>query len=391
METLQIAILTENLPPARVNLQPWRYLGDLAKALQAQGNEVMVVTSDDGLREWDGVRVDRHPRRDDFRSARALRQLLEGRGFDAGLCRLTAGLFFSMRGRPRSVRSRARLAGIFLRPLHGIRDLSRRFLDPQLAPEIRLDLHHAAMCASRQAGIWPAAPSFVDRFVFLWDSDRRCATAAGISESLCSVVRHPFDPFFLNPGPSSVGPRLAKALAPVPNRILFTGPPEATRGVDDVLRLPRFLSSDSPTQVLLLLRDPGPSEPLVTRTAAGVHEVLVIRGLLTREELRAAYQASHLAVFPYRFVRTTLPLVALEATAAGLPVVTTRVHPIRELEGRTGLVFTRPRDSQDLARAVRWVLDPDHRKEIRSKNQEWIQSTPDWAAVAKAYLSALRG
>jgi glycosyltransferase involved in cell wall biosynthesis len=227
----------------------------------------------------------------------------------------------------------------------------------------------------------------VDNFGFLWDSDRNRAVAAGLPPSSCAVIRHPFDPFFLERGPPSLGPRLSGILGPVGRRVVFTGPPEGSRGVDDMLRLAHLLPSDSPTQVVLLLRDRRYSDPNLARTRIGAHELLVVRGLLSRQELRAAYQVSHIAVFPYRFVRTGLPLVALEAVATGLPVVTTRVHPIRELEGRTGLVFAEPRNPPGLARAIQEVFEDDTLKEIQRRNQEWIRTTPDWTAVARTFVS----
>src|SRR2546427_555750 len=264
VETLRIAIITETLPANRLNLQPWRYLGDLAQSLQLEGHEVSVVTSDDTPSDWNGVPITRLANPTDFRSALALRDLLDRRRFDAGLCRLTAGLFFSARGRAREASSSSKLAGIFLRPLHDGRDLARRFLDPLLAPEIPMDLHHAAMFGSRVLGTWPDAAGSFDDFVFLWESDR---------------------------------------------------------------------------------------------ARIGTHELVAVKGLLSRDEIRWVYRHSDGAVFPYRWVRTALPLVALEAAAAGLPVVTTRVHPLRELEGPSGLVFANPRDPPDLAVAVRGAVD----------------------------------
>jgi len=157
------------------------------------------------------------------------------------------------------------------------------------------------------------------------------------------------------------------------------------------MSLARELPADLPTQVVLLLRDPRVPSPTLTRERVGVHERVVVRGLVTRNELRAIYQASDVAVFPYRFVRTGLPLVALEAVAAGLPVVTTRVHPLRELEGRTGLVFANPGDPSDLARAVHSAFDASRRKEILDRNEQWIRSNPDWPAVARSFVSMFRG
>jgi glycosyltransferase involved in cell wall biosynthesis len=247
------------------------------------------------------------------------------------------------------------------------------------------------MYASRLLGTWPSASSVVDRFLFLWESDRQCAIAAGLPEAACALVRHPFDPFYLDRGPASLGPRLSRLLPSVARRIVFSGPPEATRGVDDVVRLVDTLPGDLVTQVVLLLRDPRFHEPVVEHARRGSHDLVWIRGLLSRDEIRAIYHESHVAVFPYRFVRTGLPLVALEAVAAGLPVVTTRVHPIRELEGGTGLVFAKPRDPRDLARAVRLCFDDDQQESIRRENEKWIQTSPEWRTVAKTVVSIGRG
>src|SRR5205823_14836701 len=232
---------------------------------------------------------------------------------------------------------------------------------------------------------------YVDEFVFLWESDRTSAVWAGLAAGSSHVVRHPFDPSFRDRTPTPLGERLSLVLPPGVQRVVFTGPPEPTRGVGDVVRLARVLPPDRPTQVLLLLRDGTVPGLTATRHRAGVHEVLQIRGLVTEDELRAVYQRSHAGVFPYRFVRTGLPLVALEAAAAGLPVVTTRVHPIRELEGRSGLVFAEPRNPRALARAVESLFDDARRDETRRKNEAWIRATPDWPDVAKTFASILRG
>ena len=387
METLRIAIITETLPPAELNLQPWRYLGDLARALLAEGHETSVMTSEMGAKRWNDVPVRWHRNQTDYRSALALRRVLETERFDVGVCRLTAGLFFSTRRVPREDPFRGRLIGIFLRPLHSGTDLARRFLDPTMAAEIPHDRHHAALYFSRLLGTWPAASALVNNFVFLWESDRDTATATGLPSSSCAVVRHPFDPFFLERGPPSLGPRLSGILGSAGRRVVFTGPPEGSRGVDDMLRLAHSLPQDPPTQVVLLLRDRRFSDPIVERTRAGLHERIVVRGLLSRQELRAAYRASDVAVFPYRFVRTGLPLVALEAVATGLPVVTTRVHPIRELEGSTGILFAQPANPRDLANAIQSTFDDATRRRAQQKNSEWIQATPDWRTVARSFVS----
>ena len=251
-------------------------------------------------------------------------------------------------------------------------------------------MHHAGLYASRKLGTWREASHYVDEFVFLWESDRTSAVWAGLAAGSSHVVRHPFDPSFRDRTPTPLGERLSLVLPPGSQRVVFTGPPEPTRGVGDVVRLARVLPPDRPTQVLLLLRDGTVPGLAATRHRIGVHEVLQIRGLVTKDELRAIYQRSQAAVFPYRFVRTGLPLVLLEAVAAGLPVVTTRVHPIRELEGRTGLAFARPRDPADIAGAIRGALEDGRRQDLGRKNEAWMRETPDWPSIAKTYVSFVK-
>src|SRR5437016_5680822 len=323
METLRIAILTETLPPNSLKLQPWRYLGELARALQDAGHEASALTTEANVPTWNGVRVDRHPA-------------------------------------------------------------------PTLVPEIRLDLHHAGLYGSRRIGTWADPPPYVNDYAFLWENDRATGISAGLPAGSCHVVRHPFDPFFLDRRPAGLGSRLSGAFGPIPRRVVFSGPPEATRGTRDMVQLARALPRDPPTQVVLLLRDGRFPAPIVKRKRIGVHEVLGVHGLITREELRAIYRTSHVPVFPYRFVRTGLPLVVLEAVAAGLPVVTTRVHPIRGLEGRTGLVFAKPPNPPDIARAIESAFDAAQRAAVVRKNDEWIRTTPDWSTVAKTFVSFVR-
>src|SRR5439155_1306773 len=86
------------------------------------------------------------------------------------------------------------------------------------------DRHHVAMYVSRRFGTWPDARAYVDNFVFLWDDDRRRATSAGLPDSSCAVVQHPFDPFFLERAGATLGPRLSGILGPAVRGLVFAEP-----------------------------------------------------------------------------------------------------------------------------------------------------------------------
>jgi glycosyltransferase involved in cell wall biosynthesis len=87
--------------------------------------------------------------------------------------------------------------------------------------------------------------------------------------------------------------------------------------------------------------------------ALGVLERLVMAGV--RRDARAVIGAADMALLPSRW--EGLPLVALEALAAGTPIVATAVRGIRELltDGENALLVP-PGDPEALASAIRRLL-----------------------------------
>jgi glycosyltransferase involved in cell wall biosynthesis len=81
-----------------------------------------------------------------------------------------------------------------------------------------------------------------------------------------------------------------------------------------------------------------------------------VRFLGTRLDARELLGAADVVVIPSR--SEGLPLAALEAMAAGRPIVATAVRGLRDLleDGRTALLVP-PGDAQALAAAVRRLLD----------------------------------
>src|SRR5256885_15695431 len=117
-----------------MTLQPWRYLGNLAQALQGAGHDAVVVTSEQGPQVWNGIPVERHRARDDFRYASGLRRIVHSVGGHAGLFRLTATLFFSMRRTSADGPHAERLGGGFPSPPPHRPGLARGVPPPHLGP-----------------------------------------------------------------------------------------------------------------------------------------------------------------------------------------------------------------------------------------------------------------
>ena len=117
-------------------------------------------------------------------------------------------------------------------------------------------------------------------------------------------------------------------------------------------------------------------------------------GRAEHEQLLALLHRVDLAVLPSHY--EPFGIVALEAAAAGTPLVTSDVGGLGEavIDGRTGLSFP-PRDVAALADAVRAVLDdPDAAQRRAVAARERLTSDFDWHTVAVrtagVYLAAKR-
>ena len=87
-----------------------------------------------------------------------------------------------------------------------------------------------------------------------------------------------------------------------------------------------------------------------------------------RADPRDAYFAADFLVHPTFY--DPCSLVALEALACGLPVVTTRSNGANELLGGAGVVVSDPHDSLELAAAISLVADPAALPELAAKAKQ---------------------
>ena len=191
------------------------------------------------------------------------------------------------------------------------------------------------------------------------------------------------------------------------------------RGVDTAAFSPTFadaevraqLSNGQPDKVLLLSVGRLAPEKQVERLAAvldavpNTHLVIVgdgphrakleaafsgrsvtFTGYLTGEALSRAYASCDMFVFPTSKIET-FGLVAIEAMAAGLAVVSSRVGGIPELieQGRNGYMFE-PNDSAQMIAYVRELVEnPDARREIATAARATAEQR-SWGAVMDELL-----
>ncbi len=127
-----------------------------------------------------------------------------------------------------------------------------------------------------------------------------------------------------------------------------------------------------PTVRLLLVGDGELRGELETQTQSlGLSSVVTFAGL--RDDIPDILAALDVFILPSRW--EGLPLVVLEAMAAGLPVVATAVGGTPEvvMDGVTGLLVP-PRDPDALAQAItRLLRDPDLRRKMGQAGRERVQ------------------
>ncbi len=154
-----------------------------------------------------------------------------------------------------------------------------------------------------------------------------------------------------------------------------------------------------PDDVIYVVVGEGPDRETIERAAAasGVGHRVRMLGEVSRELLAAAYRSADLFAMPNVPVEGDIEgfgLVALEAAAAGLPVVASALEGIADAiqHGGNGLLVPAG-DTDAWAGAVSDVLALS-REERQAMGQAFARFTAEtyaWSATAARYLNVIEG
>lgn len=180
-----------------------------------------------------------------------------------------------------------------------------------------------------------------------------------------------------------------------PPRLLYVGRLEYEKGVQDIIAaLPRIRRSHPGTT--LAIAGEGTQYGWL-QDLARQHRVVrsvTFLGSLDHTELLGWLHGTDAIVLPSRY--EPFGIIALEAAAAGAPLVASRAGGLGEavVDGVTGMSF-QPADVEGLTSAVREVLDDPAAAQTRAKAaRDRLTSDFDWQQVAQdtaqVYLSAKR-
>jgi glycosyltransferase involved in cell wall biosynthesis len=170
---------------------------------------------------------------------------------------------------------------------------------------------------------------------------------------------------------------------PLPAELLFVGRAgDPNKGLAVLLAALALLSPD--IRLRCLCEPPHASDPVRADCARlGLESRVSFEGKVPRDRLESAYQEAAIVVLPSLFEGFGLP--AIEALAAGTPVVASDAGALPEVLDRAGAGRRVPaRDPRALADAIRAVLDDweaEQRKVLAARSQ--LEAAFGWPEVAR--------
>jgi glycosyltransferase involved in cell wall biosynthesis len=147
---------------------------------------------------------------------------------------------------------------------------------------------------------------------------------------------------------------------------------------------PRGLTPEAAWPPRLLLVGASPDDRAALARAAlrfGASDALAYAPALPTERLAALVRGARAAILPAVSDASGLP--ALDALAAGVPVVASGVGALPELVGAAGIIVE-PRDPERLAEAIRtaWADERVHRRLVEEARDRLATGVRTWADVA---------
>jgi spore coat protein SA len=177
--------------------------------------------------------------------------------------------------------------------------------------------------------------------------------------------------------------------------VLFAGKLRESKGVQILLQAMGRVWQARPRAALVLV---GGTEYGLGRTAretpfmrdlrrqlAAARGRVVLTGFIPPPDMPRTYLLGDLFVGPSQ-IEEGLGLVFLEAAAAGLPVIATRLGGIPEVvrPGDTGLLLERQDDAAELAEKIILLLDdPPRRQRLGRQGREMVQANFTWEKIAR--------
>ena len=205
-------------------------------------------------------------------------------------------------------------------------------------------------------------------------------------DTALTAYRSAFDEMGVQDAPAPVVAEVCRRMNLPDRYVLFVGRLVAQKGVAGLL------DALAGTEIPLVLVGDGPLMPTLVRQARarGSEGRMRFLGRLPVAQMRAIYRGAELLALPS--LAEGMPFVVLEAAAAGLAVVATRVEGIEEVvqDGVTGRIVPIG-DGAALKEAICTLFaDPERARRLGEAARQRVAAKFSWEAVAKTTADAYR-
>jgi glycosyltransferase involved in cell wall biosynthesis len=183
---------------------------------------------------------------------------------------------------------------------------------------------------------------------------------------------------------SRFAPRRESALGPV--RLVFIGRLVSLKGCDVLLEALRLPALDA-MQWTLTVAGSGPEEPALHRSAAGMRGRVTFLGYQPPTHVPAILSNADIFILPS--IKESFGVVAIEALAAGVPVVATRCGGPEDFinEGVGRLVAAG--SAEALAEGICWMLE-NYETFRPQKLRSYVAERFGFEAVAREFVELYR-
>ena len=227
----------------------------------------------------------------------------------------------------------------------------------------------------------------VDAFLLGFPDQRELLSSLGVPDSKMFLVPNGIDPFFDQPASDAECDAVRQKfdLMGTDPILLFMGNHTVNKGLGTLMKVAETLEVPATVVVGGGLREGEPGKWL-DNINLPPHVRVIFTDFLSIEDQRALYKLSHVFVFPS--ISETLPLVVLEAMAAGLPTVAFNAGGIGyELDEGAGLVAPL-HDFETFRNSVHALLtDPDLHSRTAKASRQRQKQVFSWDLLAEKTIA----
>ena len=405
---MRVAVIAHNYIRENLQLQPWRYLHEIAKGLIALSCELVVIT--DGyphLRKTtviENVPVIRLPHVKHFPPTNfdSIARTIAEINPDVILWLMGLTSFFQKRLYERLGYNIVALVGS---PVYSIKKLLTNFSLSDFLQNInQLTTSFAETLTPRHLIRGTFNLDSIKAVVTMSERNKENLRNIGVKSDKLVSIPVGADPFFLQLPPSRDVSKAREKVCDGENNcflITFFGPPLTIRGIDTLLlavKLAMEKSRSSRIRLLILSREQRrehvASRRRLERLATKLGLIKMIRfehGFLGRNEIKTYLAASDLLALPFKHVVSDVPVSILEGMCLGKPVLSTNLDGIPELldDGR-GFIID-PGDVRGLAQNIAYCCENMGKVEICGEQaRKYMLSFSSWEDSVLKMHSLLR-